>query len=52
MRLQKLSHYALKLYVQTQPQPKQLIAFDVGTKHTGCAISCMNIKKPYVTSIL
>ncbi len=48
MKLNKLSQYALKLYVQSQPNPKQLIAFDIGTKHTGCAISCMNLKKSYV----
>jgi len=48
MKLNKLSNYALKLYLQSQPDPKQLVAFDVGTKHTGCAVSCFNIKKPYV----
>lgn len=51
MKLQKLSHYAMKIYVQSQPHPKQLVSFDLGTKHTGCAISCMNIKKPYVPCI-
>ncbi len=48
MRLNKLSNYTMKMFLQSQPDPKQLIAFDVGAKHTGCAISCMNLKKPYV----
>jgi hypothetical protein len=48
MRLKKLSNYTMKMYLQSQPDPKQLIGFDVGAKHTGCAISCMNLKKPYV----
>ena len=48
MKLKKLSNYALKMYMQSQPNPKQFIAFDIGTKHTGCAISCLNLKKPYV----
>ena len=48
MKLKKLSNYGLKMYVESQPSPKQLISFDIGTVHTGCAISCFNIKKPYV----
>ena len=48
MRLNKLSNYTMKMFLQSQPDPRQLIAFDIGAKHTGCAISCMNLKKPYV----
>ncbi len=49
MKLNKLSNYAFKMYIQSQPDPRQLIAFDLGAKHTGCAISCFNLKKAYVT---
>jgi hypothetical protein len=48
MKLKKLSNYALKLYLQSQPNPKQLIGLDLGSNYTGCSISCYNLKKAYV----
>ena len=38
----------MKIHLQSQPNPKQLIAFDFGSRYTGCAISCLNLKKAYV----
>lgn len=48
MKLKRLSNYALKLYLESLPDPKQVIGLDIGSNYTGCSISCFNLKKSYV----
>ena len=52
MKFKCYTNYGLKLYIQNLPNPKSLVALDIGTSFTGCAISCNNLKKSYVWKYL
>jgi len=44
----KMTNYAFKLHVEQLPFPKSLMAFDVGLKSTGVAITSSDMKHAFV----
>ena len=47
----KMTNYAFKLHVEQQPFPKTLMAFDVGLKSTGVAITSSDMRHAFVRKI-
>jgi hypothetical protein len=45
-----MTNYAFKLHVEQQPFPKTLMAFDVGLKSTGVAVTSSDMRHAFVST--